>query len=82
MKYLNKPRCLAATYQPPSDTFSLGFTSLPGGIRIKLTPPLKWLYNIWTETAKFYVNNASKNYKKILDLGSYSRGLLLGGSIN
>ena len=36
-------------------------------------PPtfLKWLRNMWTETATFYVYDATKNYQKILDLGPY-----------
>ena len=39
---------------------------------------------MWTETATFDVNNATKNYKKILDLILYKgSGMLgLGGSID
>ena len=33
--------------------------------------PLKWLRNMWIETTTFDVNNATKNYNKILDLGPY-----------
>ena len=32
---------------------------------------LKWLYNMWAETATF--DNATKNYKKIIDLSPYKR---------
>ena len=34
-------------------------------------PALKWLHNMWTETATFDVDDAKKNDKKILDLGPY-----------
>ena len=43
----------------------------PSSCVIKLISPLKWLHNMWTENATFDVDNATKNCKKILDLGPY-----------
>ena len=46
-------------------------------------PPLKWSHNMWTETATFDFNNATKNDKKLRcwPLQGVRVGLWIGGSI-